>query len=203
MPKSSGWVVKLGGSLGTHASLRDWLSALAALPPGSVVVPGGGAFRRVVEDTQKSLGYSDATAHRLAILAMAQYGLMLDGLLPQGLLPTIGLGALHVAASRPLLWIPTLDDVNEMQALPADWRVSADSIALWLAQRLKISRLALIKTAVPAALFPMTACSIEILHGLAAQAVVDPYFPSLAVTTRCAVHCFAATSLTEFIAATG
>ena len=76
--------VKLGGSLLEAAELRPWLAALAVLPGAPrVVVPGGGPFADTVRDAQARLGFHDLAAHRMAILAMQQYGLMLQALEPR------------------------------------------------------------------------------------------------------------------------
>ena len=85
-----GCVVKLGGSLAFAPALTEWLAALAASGGRVVLVPGGGPFADQVRDAQRRRRFDDATAHRMALLAMEQYGLMLCGLHP----------ALHPAKSR-------------------------------------------------------------------------------------------------------
>jgi len=193
MPKSKAWVVKVGGSLAGHAALPAWLAACARIPAGSVIVPGGGAFRAAVQTSQATWQYPDDVAHRMAILAMAQFGLMLNAISPVPVAQAIGLNALRSgvgACDSPLLWVPTLSDIEKMRALPADWTVSADSIALWLAGLLAIPRLALIKTALPV--------EISERPGDAARGVVDAHFPRLLARQPCAVHYFDAGALERF-----
>ena len=71
------WVVKLGGSLAYSPELPHWLSALAHTD--AVIVPGGGPFADTVRDAQQIWRFDDATAHAMALLAIA--------LLPATLLP--------------------------------------------------------------------------------------------------------------------
>ena len=78
------WVVKLGGSLHDAPALRHWLERLAILPgPPRVVVPGGGPFADAVRALQPVLGVGELAAHRMAILAMQQFGLALQALEPR------------------------------------------------------------------------------------------------------------------------
>ncbi|NIR60629.1 MAG: hypothetical protein GWO02_14520, partial [Gammaproteobacteria bacterium] len=75
------WVVKVGGSLARCASLGRWIDVLATEGAGRVVlVPGGGVFADAVREAQARWGFNDVTAHRMAVLAMEQTGLMLAGL---------------------------------------------------------------------------------------------------------------------------
>jgi 5-(aminomethyl)-3-furanmethanol phosphate kinase len=75
------WVVKLGGSLFAGQYLRPWLDVLATHGRGClVIVPGGGPFADEVRAAQKRWCFDDAMAHRMAMLGMAQYGLMLAAL---------------------------------------------------------------------------------------------------------------------------
>ncbi|HCC82688.1 MAG TPA: delta 1-pyrroline-5-carboxylate synthetase, partial [Methylophaga sp.] len=73
------YVVKLGGSLYHTAELKSWLTLLeqTALNESVVIVPGGGPFADMVRQAQQLHKFDDQHAHHMAILAMAQYGLML------------------------------------------------------------------------------------------------------------------------------
>jgi len=71
------------------------------------------------------------------------------------------------------------DDVApEDAALPADWRVTSDSIAAWLAERLQADELVLLKSRLPQA---------SDLSAAVREGYVDPYFPTAARgrTVRC------------------
>ncbi len=186
MQRFRGWVVKLGGSLAQAPELPAWLEILAGTSEPCIVVPGGGPFKDATRVTQLHWGYPDAAAHPMAILGMAQFGLMLHGLAPRLAVAT-SVAALHtrIASVGSTIWLPCLDDVALMSDLPADWRVSADSIALWLMAKIGGTQLALIKAnALP---------SVRGEHGaseLAAASVVDPFFPSLQAGVGCRFEIF-------------
>jgi 5-(aminomethyl)-3-furanmethanol phosphate kinase len=123
-------VVKVGGGLGRGAgddalrALCVRLGELGARHP-LVVVPGGAWFADAVRDADRRFGLRAETAHRMAILGMEQFGVLLGELIPGApvLLP----------AAMPL------DD------LPATWQVTSDSIAARVAMRFGAGRLVLIK----------------------------------------------------------
>lgn len=140
-------VIKLGGSLMRSSELGDWLGTVQSLAgmTNIIIVPGGGEFADKVRETQASLGFDDQTAHRLALLAMTQYGYLLAGL-NQNLHVVEDLESLisSLDKSIPLLWLPTflLKDESE---IPASWDYTSDSIALWLATKLTANSLILVK----------------------------------------------------------
>jgi aspartokinase-like uncharacterized kinase len=77
------WVVKLGGSLLGSPALKRWLDALNSFSDGKVViVPGGGLFADAVRESQLMTGIDDATAHKMAVVAMDQYATLMCGLNP-------------------------------------------------------------------------------------------------------------------------
>jgi 5-(aminomethyl)-3-furanmethanol phosphate kinase len=145
------WVIKLGGSLAGSAELRAWLEVIARTPgPPRVVVPGGGPFADAVRAAQERWRFDDRIAHRMALLAMHQYGLMLTGLEPK-LQPAetiedirAACAAAHVPVWMPYAVVAKRDDIE------ASWEVTSDSLALWLASSLGAVRLFLVKsTALP------------------------------------------------------
>ena len=73
-------VVKLGGSVVRSSELAAWLDAIAAARVPIVVVPGGGALADEVRACQSRLGFGDASAHRMALLAMDQLAWAVAGL---------------------------------------------------------------------------------------------------------------------------
>ena len=73
-------VVKLGGSFAFSKHLRDWIEALAACAGRVVIVPGGGPFADAVRSAQPRMGFDDAAAHHMALLAMEQCGRALASL---------------------------------------------------------------------------------------------------------------------------
>jgi aspartokinase-like uncharacterized kinase len=164
-------VVKLGGSLAAGDDIRSWLSALAQQAARRcILVPGGGGFADTVRSMQARHGFSDRAAHRMALMAMAQYAIMLADLEPI-LMPCATEHALRDAldAGRLPIWLPD-EMVLADPAIPEDWRVTSDSLAAWLAQRVGARRLVLIKSAPP----PPPPLSPA---RLATLGLVDPAFP--------------------------
>ena len=173
-------VVKLGGSLHDATELRPWLEALAVLPGAPrIIVPGGGPFADAVRDAQARLGFHDLAAHRMAILAMQQYGLLLQALEPRlGLAET----AADLAAVSPGgVWLPWRM-IGLEPGIEPSWDVTSDSLALWLARRLSSPRLLLVKSA------PLPPGSTD-PAALAAAGVVDRAFPRLAAGCHGTILC--------------
>ena len=75
------WVVKIGGSLSRDPLLKEWLQHLSEFGGGRVViVPGGGEFADQAREHQAVWRFDDVAAHNMAVLGMAQYALMMQGL---------------------------------------------------------------------------------------------------------------------------
>lgn len=145
------WVVKLGGSLLGAPELKHWLQTLAQHSDGRVViVPGGGLFADAVRDAQKISGVKDHLAHRLALLAMDQYGWLLSGLCPQ---LVVASSELEIAERgwqhRAIVWLPSQMALAD-DGIPAAWSVTSDSLAAWLTHALGAERLVLVKSALSA-----------------------------------------------------
>jgi 5-(aminomethyl)-3-furanmethanol phosphate kinase len=166
------WVVKLGGSLHDDApALRRWLRSLAEAPGGSprVVVPGGGPFADAVRGLQPVLGFGDLAAHRMAILAMQQFGLALQALEPRLALAET---EAELRAAPASVWLPWRLAGRD-GTIAASWDVTSDSLACWLATRLEAAALFLVKSG-PVPTGEATA------EALAAAGLVDAAFPALA-----------------------
>jgi 5-(aminomethyl)-3-furanmethanol phosphate kinase len=140
------WVFKLGGSLSDTNSLKIWLRMLAERGAGkAVIVPGGGAFADTVRAQQSQLRFDDRSAHRMALLAMAQYGYALCALEPR-LSAARNVDAVRGALARQQIpvWLPF--DLLETRAdVEESWRMSSDSLAAWLAQQIDARHLVLVK----------------------------------------------------------
>lgn len=138
------WVVKLGGSLVDSPHLEQWLEGLA--DAGIVIVPGGGPFADQVRTVQQTRGFDEATAHAMALLAMAQYGLLLKGLCPRLQTSDRPDRLLSLATTgSSVIWLPNLD-LLACPDIPQNWSVTADSLAAWLAGSLGIQNLLLVKS---------------------------------------------------------
>jgi 5-(aminomethyl)-3-furanmethanol phosphate kinase len=163
-------VVKLGGSYAFSPELPVWLEALAACAGRVVVVPGGGPFADAVRDAQAKMGFGEAAAHRMALMAMEQFGCAVASLGAGFVLaPSAGAIGHAVRARQVPVWSP-LPMALEAADLPASWDVTADSLAAWLAARLQTRRVVFVKQIVP------PTSSLDVLM---AQGVVDRFLPHL------------------------
>lgn len=146
------WVVKLGGSLASDPLLlQRWLEVVAKDGAGKVVVvPGGGPFADLVRESQSKLGFSGSTAHRMAIIAMEQFGLTLAALAP-GITPAESEDRILelLRQGGVPVWLPSAMTIGDPE-IAESWDVTSDSLAAWLARRLGAERLVLVKScAVP------------------------------------------------------
>ena len=165
-------IIKLGGSLAAAGTLRRWLDVVVTEGGGrAVIVPGGGDFADGVRAAQKRWHFSDRTAHRMALLAMQQYALLLQELAP-ALRPCADEAeiAAALAAGSIALWLPG-PMVEADPAISESWDVTSDSLAAWLAWRVGATRLVLVKSA------PMPDAPLS-PERLAARGLVDAAFPA-------------------------
>jgi len=180
-------VVKLGGSLIEHVALERLL-AVAELH-AAVVAPGGGRFADAVRDAQDGVGFSDAAAHQMAILAMEQVAHLLHDRAP-GFLTCASLADFEAARGRPALWLPSR--MASAAPLPASWDVTSDSLALWLACALGARKFVLVKAGeAPRASSPAD---------WARAGLVDPQFPRLAEAFAGEIVCVGRASPEELAA---
>lgn len=164
-------VVKLGGSLARGAVLIEWLNLLGRHGAGRVViVPGGGAFADAVRDVHERWRFGERAAHRMALLAMNQCGLLLTALQPE-LAAAEDVDEMYAALSvgRTPVWLPARM-LHDEPTIEPSWNVTSDSLAAWLARRLRAQQLVLVKScALPPQ--PMT------VEQLAHAGIVDSAFP--------------------------
>ncbi len=138
-------VIKLGGSYAFSPFLGDWLKTIARNAGHVVLVPGGGPFADTVRQAQPRMGFDDRAAHHMALFAMEQYGralVSLDGALV--LAPSMAAIRRVLSADKVPVWAPTRMVLGRTD-IPSSWDVTSDSLAAWLARRLRAQRLLLIK----------------------------------------------------------
>ncbi len=131
-------VVKVGGGVGDLQTLCTALGALGERHP-LLVVPGGAAFADAVRAADRRFELSAEASHRMAILGMEQFGWLLSELIPGAVrcadLASFGPGRTGVLLPAAL----------PLEALPASWAVTSDSIAAWVASQAGAGRLVLVK----------------------------------------------------------
>jgi aspartokinase-like uncharacterized kinase len=183
-------VVKVGGGLAREAgdgALRTLCRAIgdAGARHPLLVVPGGAAFADAVREHDSRLALRAATTHRMAILAMEQFGWLLSDLIP-GAVPCSDLGVARAASARPGAPILLPAALLAGDPLPASWRVTSDSIAAWVAGAGRAGRLVLVKPVAglyrdwPADGMPLARLSVDELAELRAAgraAGVDKHLP--------------------------
>lgn len=164
-------IVKIGGSLEADPHRRRAL--LTALADGAygpcIVVPGGGAFADAVRDAQARDGFGDAEAHRRALDAMGYAAGIFRAIEPRlvhSLEPWVDTPG---AVAR--VWNP--QRLREGHSdIPETWDVTSDSLALWLAARMRAPRCVLVKSA--------DAAPGDDPAALARRGLVDAAFPAYA-----------------------
>ena len=144
------WVVKIGGSLLGSPELERWLALFAKFSDGNIIiVPGGGLFADAVREAQKISKISDACAHKLAVLAMDQFGLLLANMNPRLATARTEMEIdERTWQHRCIVWLPS-QMVLADDSIPQSWDVTSDSLAAWLAHKLSAQQLVLLKSEKP------------------------------------------------------
>ena len=137
-------VIKVGGSLAKSQSLKKLCKTLERISKNHkyIIVPGGGEFADVVRSLDKKFHLSTTISHKMAILAMDQYGLFLSDLMDAFM--TTKLREPRPFPKKPVIFLPSRH-MFEKDPLPNCWDVTSDSIAAYVASKLGIKKLILIK----------------------------------------------------------
>ena len=183
-------VVKVGGGVGRGAgddALRALCTTLGELGGRHplIVVPGGAGFADAVREADRRFGLRAATSHRMAVLGMEQCGWLLSELIPRAVRCADVARARELAGGQTSVLLPA---GLPLDALPASWQVTSDSIAAWVADRAGAGRLVLVKEVDglfvdwPARGEPLARLSVAGLAALRAAGRaggVDEYLPAL------------------------
>jgi 5-(aminomethyl)-3-furanmethanol phosphate kinase len=140
-------IVKVGGSLALNPEkLRALCTKLneVSKKQGLIVVPGGGEFADVVRCLDMRFSLSSSVSHRMAILGMDQYGILLSDLIPNSVTVSkleeikhfLDLGRLPIFLPSNLLF--------KEDQLEKSWKVTSDSIAVYLADQLQALKVLLV-----------------------------------------------------------
>jgi aspartokinase-like uncharacterized kinase len=142
-------VVKVGGGLAREAgdgALRALCSTIgdAGARHPLLVVPGGAAFADAVREYDSRFHLQAATSHRMAIIAMDQFGWLLSDLIPGGVTCT-DVAAARAVSGRGRTPILLAAALLASDPLPASWDVTSDSVAAWVAGEGRAARVVLVK----------------------------------------------------------
>lgn len=139
-------VLKVGGSLAEYpASLRKLCKELVSFAKNYeiLVVPGGGKFADVVRDFDKTYGLSNAMAHKMAILAMDQFGLFLSDITPNSHVSHSLEKMKNSPRGKLPIFLPS-KFIFRRNPLESSWNVTSDSIAAYTATILHARKLILV-----------------------------------------------------------
>jgi aspartokinase-like uncharacterized kinase len=140
-------VVKVGGSLALHPEkLKALCTKLneTSKKHKLIIVPGGGEFADAVRAYDKRFNLTPQTSHRMALLAMDQYGFALSDLMPSSC-------TVNKFEDLQKAWdagrLPVLLPSNFLFSddwLENSWDVTSDSIAVYIAEQLDIHKTVLV-----------------------------------------------------------
>ncbi len=140
-------VIKIGGSISRGPELPTLCREIGRLSKihSLLIVPGGGKFADQVREAYRRYRLNETAAHHMALLAMDQYGCLLNHLIEDSYLISDPFVASHIAKSgRTAILLPS-KIVFRLDPLPHSWEVTSDAIAAWIAQLINCSRLVLAK----------------------------------------------------------
>ena len=131
----------------SSGSMNKWLSIIIEFGRGKlVIVPGGGSFAAQVREAQKKWRFDDKAAHQMALLAMEQTAHLLKSIEPDlSLTDSIKDIEEIVNQNKVPVWLPC-KIIDRSQELSSNWDVTSDSLALWLAGKLKAEHTMLVKS---------------------------------------------------------
>src|SRR5574337_620766 len=141
-------LIKVGGSLGRWGGLGKLLDSIAQWKGATnvLVIPGGGVFADLVRAEYRRSRLSERAAHRMAILAMDQYGLQLCDLASRTA-PACSLNQISevIRSGRLPIYLPSRSVMRRDPFTPS-WDVTSDSIAAYIAGIVKADTLLLLKS---------------------------------------------------------
>lgn len=189
-------IIKLGGSLAENPErLRTLCHKLSELAKkyAVIVVPGGGRFADDVREYDQRFNLSNEVSHRMAILGMDQFGLLLSDIMPN---------------SRVFRQLEDAEELSEAEIVPIflpsrwifqedpldnSWAVTSDSITVYFAGQVNAGKVVLV-TDVDGVFTsdPKMYSDAKLIPSLAAKKLltlnqrtsVDRYLPNLLLETQ-------------------
>lgn len=184
-------IIKIGGSLieipQAFKSLCLELSKIAQ-KHSILIIPGGGKFADIVRELDSKFNLPSLFSHRMAILAMDQYGLFLSQMIPDSRICDSFQEANKIVKSgKTVLFLPS-KMLFENDPFNPSWDVTSDSISVYLAIKMQAKKAILVtdvdgifdknpKKYSDAKLLPEV--SIQQLLNMKERTSVDKFLPSL------------------------
>ena len=141
-------VIKVGGSIAEHpAALRTLCKKLNEIAKKHrlLIVPGGGEFADIVRGIEKRYDTSTYVSHKMAVLAMDQFGLLLSELIPNAIpIASLEKAKDYWKSETTPVFLPSKMMFRE-EPMEASWDVTSDSIAAFVALRVKADTVILAK----------------------------------------------------------
>lgn len=140
-------VLKIGGSLSRRGGLGPVCRTLAELAGRHklLIVPGGAEFADQVRTAHRRYRLDESAAHWMALLAMDQYGYVLQSLIAGSVLSDDPAVLCSAAEDGRAGILAPAALVRRLDPLPHSWDVTSDTIAAWVATHVRCRRLALLK----------------------------------------------------------
>jgi aspartokinase-like uncharacterized kinase len=193
-------VIKIGGSLAEDpAALRALCNRLGEIAKKHrvVVVPGGGKFADVVREFDQQFGLSPVISHRMAILGMDQFGLLLSQIIPNSCASCLLNDAKQLSEIGVVpIFLPSRL-MFQADPLEPSWDVTSDSVATYVASRLSANKVILV-TDVDGIFTsdPKKHSDAKLINELSANELlrlnhrtsVDRFLPKLLLNTQ--MHCY-------------
>jgi aspartokinase-like uncharacterized kinase len=136
-------VIKIGGSLAEDpADLSALCNKLGKIAKKYriVVVPGGGKFADVVREFDQRFVLSPDISHRMALLGMDQFGLLLSQIIPNSCAVYLLNDAKQLSEIKVVpIFLPSRLMFQD-DPLEHSWDVTSDSIAAYIASRLNADK---------------------------------------------------------------
>jgi len=171
-------IIKLSGSMLGVPELAKWLDVVERNGDGKVIiVPGGGFLADSVRQAQKLTKISEEVAHRMAVLCMNQFGILMRGLNHK----LVGANTeLELAERgwqhRGIVWFPS-HMVHHDPDLIKDQDMRSDSLAAWLAGKMSAANLLIVDS------FNLTEKTID-AQTLVNHHLVDTHFLNMLSTEQ-------------------
>ena len=140
-------VIKVGGSLAEDPEhLRALCHKLGELAKkyAVIVVPGGGKFADAVREYDHRFALSSDASHKMAILGMDQFGLLLSNIMPNSHVFRQLKNAKELSEAKAApIFLPSHLMVQE-NPLENSWDVTSDSIAAYVAEQVNARKVVLV-----------------------------------------------------------